>query len=382
MTYITTTSELARFCESLRGADYVTVDTEFMRERTYWPRLCLVQVGGPAGAGAIDPLAEGIELSPLFALLEDPRVTKVFHAARQDIETFFNQTGKIPAPLFDTQIAAMVCGFGESVSYENLASKLAGAKIDKSSRFTDWAHRPLTPKQIAYALDDVIHLRPVYEKLRDRLAKEGRGDWVTEEMASLSDPALYQMDPAEAWKRFKLRHEKPRTVAILKEVAAWRETEAQRIDIPRGRVMRDETLMEIVHHAPQKVEDLARTRGLSQGWAEGRHGADMLDAVRRGLEAPLDKTWMPERRDMPHWIGPTVDLLKVLLKLVADQNDVAPRLIACSDDLDRIAAEEKPDVPAMQGWRYEMFGKLAQKLKKGEISLRIEERKVIVCMHS
>src|SRR5689334_7874255 len=261
MTLIAESGALAAFCQRQRTAEFVAIDTEFMRDKTYWPQLCLVQIAGPEEAAAIDTLAPGLDLEPMLALLADPNLLKVFHAARQDIEIFFHMTGGIPAPLVDTQVAAMVCGFGDAVSYENLAAKLAGARIDKSSRFTDWAHRPLTDRQLQYALSDVTHLRPTYEHLKRRLAKTGRADWVAEEMAVLTDPATYRLEPREAWRRIKFRSDKPRMLAVLREVAAWREEEAQRRDLPRNRVLRDETLCEIAAHTPTDVEHLARCRG-------------------------------------------------------------------------------------------------------------------------
>ncbi|MDR3449375.1 MAG: ribonuclease D, partial [Alphaproteobacteria bacterium] len=286
MSLITTSSQLADFCARQTGADFITVDTEFMRERTFWPKLCLVQVGGPQESVGIDPLAEGIDLTPLFALMDAPKLLKVFHAARQDVEIFYNLTGRVPAPMFDTQVAAMVCGYGEAASYETLATSLAGAKIDKSSRFTDWAYRPLSQKQVDYALGDVIHLREVYRKLRDKLDKSGRVEWVQEEMAVLTNPNTYAINPREAWKRLKLRSEKPRLCALVQELAAWREIEAQRIDVPRNRVLRDEALLEIAYHPPQTAQELSRIRGLSSGFAEGRAGGEILKAVATALARP------------------------------------------------------------------------------------------------
>ncbi|MDX2027054.1 MAG: ribonuclease D [Alphaproteobacteria bacterium] len=379
MSLLTTTEELAAFCASLKGADFVTIDTEFMRERTYWPKLCLVQLGGSAGAVAIDPLAKGIDLKPLFELLDDTSIIKVFHAARQDVEIFFNLTGKIPQPMFDTQVAAMVCGFGDAASYETLADRLAGAKIDKSSRFTDWSHRPLTDKQINYALGDVIHLRQVYTKLRDQIAKANRMSWVQEEMATLTNPATYRIDPQEVWRRFKWRADKPRLCALLRELAAWRETEAQRINVPRNRVLRDEAIAEIAHHPPETSHDLARIRGLSTGFAEGRQGTEVLAAVARAKALPLDQCPAPEKRKvLPPGLGPVIDLLKILLKQVSEENDVASRLIATVDDLESIAADDHASVPALQGWRRELFGNLALALKRGELALRVQGKKIVL----
>ncbi|MFC7334526.1 ribonuclease D [Rhodocista pekingensis] len=377
MMLITTTADLAAFVTRLKGAEYVTVDTEFMREKTYWPQLCLVQVAGPDEAAAIDPLAEGMDLTPLFELLHDPGVLKVFHAARQDVEIFVHLTGAVPAPLFDTQIAAMVCGFGDSVGYETLITKLTSARIDKSSRFTDWSQRPLTERQLSYALSDVTHLRPAYEKLRRRLAKTGREHWLDEENVILADPATYRVDPEEAWRRLKVRTEKPRFLAVLKEVAAWREREAQRKDIPRNRVLRDEAIVEIAAHAPTSVEDLARTRGLGASLAQGRYGTEVLAAIQTALALPPDQLPRPDpRNDMPPGIAPTVELLRVLLKMVCDANDVASKLVATVADLEAIAADDEADVPALKGWRRELFGEPALKLKHGRLALAIEKRKV------
>ncbi|BAI72266.1 ribonuclease D [Azospirillum sp. B510] len=377
MTLITTTDALQAFCQSLAGTEYITVDTEFLREKTYWPQLCLVQVGGPDGAVAIDPLAEGIDLTPLFALMSDPSVLKVFHAARQDVEIFWHLSGQIPHPLFDTQVAAMVCGFGESVGYETLVTKLAGARIDKSSRFTDWSHRPLTERQLTYALSDVIHLRPAYEKLKRRLARSGRSHWLEEEMAILTDPATYRVDPDSSYLRLKVRTNKPRFMAILKELAAWREREAQRRDQPRSRVLRDEALLEIAAHAPTTVDDLARTRGLGRGFAEGRQGADVLAAVRTGLDLPDSALPHVEPREEPTpGLQPIVELLRVLLKMKCDENNVAAKLVASSADLEALAADDDADVPAMQGWRRELFGNDALALKHGKIGLAVIDRRV------
>lgn len=379
MTLLTTTAELETFCQAHADAEFVTVDTEFMRERTYWPKLCLVQLGGHRETVAVDPLAKGIELAPLFELMANPNVLKVFHAARQDVEIFFNLMGKVPTPMFDTQVAAMVCGFGDAASYETLADKLANAKIDKSSRFTDWSNRPLTPKQIDYALGDVSHLRTVYVKLRDRIQVEKRGEWVQEEMEILTSSSTYEINPQEVWRRFKWRADKPRLRALLRELAAWRELEAQRINVPRNRVLRDETLLEIAHHVPKDAHELSRTRGLNSGFAESRQGAEIINAVVRGNALPLDQCPTGEgRRLLPNGIGPVMDLLKVLLKQVSEEHGVATKLIATTDDLEDIAADDNADVPALKGWRGDLFGKLALSLKNGELALSVKNKKVIV----
>ncbi|MEI6559811.1 MAG: ribonuclease D [Rhodospirillaceae bacterium] len=372
MTLITTTAALEAFCLRQAGAEFLTVDTEFLREKTYWPQLCLIQVAGPGEAVAVDPLAEGLDLAPLFALMTDPKVLKVFHAARQDIEIFHHLSGRVPEPLFDTQVAAMVCGFGDSVSYETLVSKLAGVRLDKSSRFTDWSLRPLTERQLAYALSDVIHLRPIYEKLHKRLVKSGRLEWLDRELAVLTDPGTYTVNPETAWQRFKLRSAKPRFRAILRELAAWREREAQNRDLPRGRLVRDEALLEIAAHAPASIDDLARVRGLGRGFAEGRLGGDLLAAVMRGLAVPDHACPQEETaQDAPAGVVPVIDLLRVLLKMKSEDHHVAAKLIASASDLEAIAVDDEANVPALSGWRLDLFGKDALALKHGSLALAI-----------
>jgi len=376
-TYITTTAELARFCASLAQAPFVTVDTEFMRERTYYAKLCLVQVGGPDEAAAIDPLAEGIDLTPLFELMANPKILKVFHAARQDVEIFVNLTERVPTPLFDTQIAAMVCGFGDSISYESLVSTLAHEKVDKSSRFTDWSQRPLTERQIEYALADVTHLRVIYESLAAKLAETKRSDWVQEELAILTSLDTYQTDPQEVWKRLKFHSDKPRRLAVLREIAAWREREAQHANLPRGRVMKDEALFEIASHAPSTVAELARTRGLNHGLAEGRYGTAILEAVEKAKALPNEACpAVEERRSLPNGASAVFDLLKVLLKQVTTEYGVASKLIASTDDLEAIAAQDAPDVKSLQGWRLTLFGETALALKAGKLALAVKGHKV------
>ncbi len=377
---ITDTETLSRFCASLRGADYVTVDTEFIRESTYWPILCLVQLGGPDDARAIDTLAPGIDLAPLFELLIDEDILKVFHASRQDLEIFHHLMGRVPTPLFDTQVAAMVCGFGDSVGYETLIRKLTNTELDKGSRFTDWSARPLSDRQLAYALADVTHLRPAYEKLARKLEKTGRAAWVAEEMAVLENPMTYDPDPRDSYKRIKSRGAKGRTVAVLRELAAWREIEAKRVNVPRNRILRDEALVEIAHHTPKDAAALERTRGLGKRLAEGRSGEAILAAVKRGLTLPKDE-WpvVSERPKLPHGIGPMADLMKVLLKMRAEDAEVASRLIANSDDVDRIAGlGEKANVQALTGWRREAFGNDALRLRRGEIALTVRGKRLVV----
>ncbi|KZD09664.1 ribonuclease D [Oceanibaculum pacificum] len=361
---------LADFCESLAKAEYVTVDTEFMREKTYYPQLCLVQLAGPDAAAAIDPLALGMDLKPLFALMANPAVLKVFHAARQDIEIFYFLGNVIPAPLFDTQVAAMVCGFGDSVGYETLASRLANARIDKSFRFSDWAGRPLSDKQLDYALADVTHLRIVYEKLAQMLEKNGRAHWLTEEMAVLTAASTYDADPMDSWRRLKPRTNSTKFLAVLREIAAWRELEARKRDLPRNRFLRDEALLEIAAREPKNADELGKIRALSKGFAEGAMGKQLLDAVKRGTEVPKeDRPQLPERVELPAGRGPIVELMKVLLKLRCEENGVAQKLVANTGDLEAIAADDKADVPALQGWRREMFGDDALDLKQGRLAL-------------
>jgi ribonuclease D len=377
MTIISDTATLASFCDRLSAEAFVTVDTEFMRDKTYWPILCLVQVGGAEEAAAIDPLAEGIDLKPLLDLMANERVLKVFHAARQDIEIFFNLSGAVPQPLFDTQVAAMVCGFGESVSYETLAGKLAGARIDKSSRFTDWANRPLTERQVEYALADVVHLRPVYEKLRANLERSGRGPWLDEEMETLTDPAIYRLDPNESWRRFKPRSGNRRFLAVLRELAAWREKAAQQRDLPRNRIIRDESILEIAAHAPSSVAELSRSRGLGKGLVEGKFGAEILAAIGRALALPESEyPELPARHEPPPGIGPLVDLLRVLLKYRCEESGVAQKLVANADDLEMIAADDGADVRALSGWRRDLFGREALDLKQGRIALTAAGKRI------
>ncbi len=376
MSLITDTDTLVDFCQQQQGASFLTIDTEFMREKTYWPKLCLVQVAGPDNAAAIDPLAPGITLDPLFALLDDRRIVKVFHAARQDLEIFFHLLGRIPEPLFDTQVAAMVCGFGDQASYEALVTKLTKARLDKGSRFTDWAARPLSNRQLTYALSDVTYLRTVYVKLCDKLEASGRAGWLADEMASLADPASYQIDPMEAYRRVKSRGAKPRVLAILREISAWRERMAKAKDLPRSWILKDDTLMEIAHHAPTTVDELARTRGLSRRQADDSIGAELLDAVARAKALPNDALPPIEvKRELPRGIGPVAELLKVLLKMVCERENVAQKLIASSEDIEQLAAfGEEAGIPALKGWRREVYGEQALKLRRGQLAIAVRGR--------
>lgn len=372
----TTTQALASACERLATHDFVTVDTEFLRETTYYPKLCLIQMASSEEIVLVDPLAEGIDLAPFFALMADEKVVKVFHAARQDLEIIWTQGRIIPTPLFDSQVAAMVCGFGEQVSYESLASSLAGAKIDKSSRFTDWARRPLTEAQLTYAAADVTHLRIVYEKLLARIEKNDRMAWVADEMAILTNPKTYEVEPEEAWMRVKARIRKPVERAILIELAAWREREAQSRDVPRGRILKDDGLAEIAVAQPKSSEDLSRLRAIPNGFERSRAGAEILEAVARGKAR--DPATIPAiESERGGGSGALVQLLKVLLQAVCERNHVAPKLVATADDIDRLASKPDEDMPVLKGWRGEVFGQVALQLIRGEVMLGLEKGRVI-----
>jgi ribonuclease D len=348
-----------------------------MRERTYWPELCVVQLGGAAEVAVVDALAPGLDLAPLGELLADPGVVKVFHAARQDVEIFLQLFGAVPVPLFDTQIAAMVAGFGDQVGYDSLVGALTGGHIDKAHRFSDWSARPLSPAQIAYAAADVTHLRTVYVRLRERLEQEGRQDWVAEELAALADPATYRPDPETMWERLRPRTGNRRMLGVLRAIAAWREREAQRINIPRQRLLRDESLLEIAATAPATAEALARIRGVSRGFAEGATGTGLLAAIAEAQALPEEA--LPERqagREGPRPSPGLVALLKVLLAAKAEAHAVAPRLIASAEEIDRLAVEDEPDIPALHGWRRTVFGADALRLKRGEVALGVDGRRV------
>ena len=376
-TLITTTEALQALCTRLHAEQFVTVDTEFMRERTYWPELCVVQLAGDNEVAVVDAQAEGLDLAPLGALLADEAVEKIFHACRQDIEIFLLLFGAVPARIFDTQIAAMVAGFGDQVGYDSLVSALTGGHIDKAHRFSDWSARPLSPAQIAYAAADVTHLRRVYERLRARLEKENRLDWVAEEMAVLTDPATYRPDPEQMWERLRPRTSNRRMLGVLRAVAAWREREAQRANIPRNRMVKDETLLEIAATAPDTPEALARARGVTRGFAEGRVGASLLAAVAEAKDLPESALpAVPSTRDGPRPSPALVSLLKVLLAAKCEQHNVAPKLVASSEDIDRLASEDAPDLPVLHGWRHEVFGADAQALKQGRIALGVEGKRI------
>jgi ribonuclease D len=373
---ITRTEDLAALCQRLRAEPFVTVDTEFMRERTYWPELCVVQLAGAEEVAVVDALAPGLDLSALGELLADPAVTKVFHAARQDIEIFLIKYGAVPTPIYDTQVAAMVAGFGDQVSYDALSRALANAQIDKAHRFSDWAARPLSASQIAYAAADVTHLRRIYTALQATLAKEGRDSWVAEEMAALHDPATYRQDPDTAWERLRPRTTNRRFLGMLKVLAAWREREAQRINIPRQRLVKDEALLEIAATMPADAASLARARGVSEGFAKGKSGTSLLAAIEAGRALPDDALPEPAReRSGPPTSPALIALLKVLLAAKSEEHEVAPKLLANSEDLDRLAAGDA-GVAALHGWRRTVFGEAALALKGGKLALGVEGKRV------
>ena len=379
MEIITTSEALKIACDRLSGAGYVTVDTEFMRDSTFWPVLCRIQLAGPKDELIIDPLAPDIDLTPFYKLMKNRKVVKVFHAARQDIEIFFHEGDAIPDPLFDTQVAAMVCGFGDSIGYETLVRKLAGGNVDKSSRFTDWSRRPLSDKQLQYALADVTYLRTVYEVLAKRLTQTGRVHWVAEEMAVLQDPETYAMRPENAWKRLKGRFRGTRGLAVLVEIAAWRERQAQERDIPRSRIMKDDALYEIATQLPKSLSDLDALRAVPKGFSNSRSAASLMEAIERGLAMKEDDIPVVEGPEpLPAGIGPLVELLKVLLKQKCEEHDVAQKLVANVADLEIIAAHQEADVPALKGWRREIFGEDALRLKRGELAIGAKGKKIVL----
>ena len=374
---ITDTATLAALCGRLRTEPFVTVDTEFMRERTYYPELCVVQLGGEHENAVIDTMADGLDLQPLAALMRDEAVLKVFHAARQDIEIFLELFGAVPKPLFDTQVAAMVAGFGDQVGYDALVSALTGGQIDKAHRFSDWSARPLSPAQVTYAAADVTHLHTAYQRLRERLERDGRSEWVFEEMEVLTRPETYRADPETMWERLRPRTGNRRMLGVLRAVAAWREREAQRVNIPRQRLLRDESLLEVAATAPATAEALARCRGITRGFAEGRSGVGLLAAIAAAASLPEDALPdAPRGREGPRPSPALVSLLKVLLAAKCEEHDVAPKLVASSDDIDRLSVEDHPDVPALSGWRRRVFGEDALSLKGGKVALGVAGKKV------
>ncbi|MDO9411186.1 MAG: ribonuclease D [Pseudolabrys sp.] len=377
MSLITTTDDLAAICDRMAKHPFVTVDTEFLRETTYYPLLCVAQIASADEAAVIDALAPGIDLKPFFDLMANEKVIKVFHAARQDIEIIWNMAKTIPHPIFDSQVAAMVLGYGDSISYDQLVQRITGDVLDKSNRFTDWTRRPLTDAQTTYALSDVTHLRDVYIRLSADLAKQGRTSWVEAEMGILTSPETYRADPANAWERLKARVRKPKELAVLMEIAAWREREAQTRDVPRSRVLKDDVLGDIATQAPTTIEKLGHLRSLPKGFERSRWGEAIVEAVQRGVERD-PKTLPRFERFRPAQNGAaTVELLKVLLRMTAESHGVAAKVIATVDELDRIAADDDADVPAMKGWRRELFGDKAVALKHGKLALAVDKGRVI-----
>ncbi|WP_373502410.1 ribonuclease D [Aestuariivirga sp.] len=380
MDLITTTESLETLCSQLSNEAFVTVDTEFMRESTYWPDLCLIQVAGETLNGLIDPLAPGLDLKPFFDLMNNADVLKVFHAARQDIEIMVHRAGIVPHPVFDTQIAAMVCGFGDQVGYEAIVRRLAKAQIDKSSRFTDWSRRPLSEKQLVYALADVTHLRVVYESLKTELDRNGREHWLREEMNILTNPATYRTEPEDAWKRIKVRLRSKKQLGVLVQVAAWRELEAREKNVPRSRILKDDAVAEVATQMPQTREALNQLRALPRGMGTSRIGDALLTAVKAGLG--MDPKSLPQpddgRDDQSEATQAAAEVLKLALKVVCEKEGIAPKLVASSSDIEAVAESDDADVHLMKGWRRELFGDLALAIKRGEAVIGFERGRVRV----
>lgn len=377
MDLITTTAELTAYCDRLAEHRVITVDTEFLRETTYYPLLCVVQMASHDEAAVIDALAEGIDLKPFFELMANEKVLKVFHAARQDIEIVWHRAGIVPHPIFDTQVAAMALGYGDSIAYDQLVERVTGHRPDKTHRFTDWSRRPLTEEQMHYALADVTHLRDVFAALDADLKKRGRSDWVSEEMEVLTSPRTYDFHPERAWERLKTRVRKPRELAVLIEVAAWREQEAQSRDVPRGRILKDDAVGDIATHAPTSLEKLASLRSLPKGFDRSKWGADIIAAVQRGLARDQSKLPKIEKPRGNSNGAAIVELLKVLLRMTSERHAVASKVIATVDDLEQIAADDNAAVGALHGWRRELFGEAALALKQGRLALAIEKGRVV-----
>jgi ribonuclease D len=382
MNVITTTADLATACERMSRHTFVTVDTEFLRETTYYPLLCVAQIATPDEAVVIDALAQDLNLAPFFELMADESVLKVFHAARQDIEIVWHQAQLIPRPVFDTQVAAMVLGYGDSISYDQLVHRITGDVIDKSNRFTDWSRRPLSAAQVNYAISDVTHLRQVFVSLSEDLKRRGRSEWVGEEMEVLTSPSTYRSDPEAAWERLKTRVRKPRELSVLMEVAAWREREAQSRDVPRGRVLKDEAIGDIATHAPTSMEKLASLRSLPRGFERSKWGAEIVEAVKRGLAR--DPSELPKIEKPRQGVNgsATVELLKVLLRMVSEQHGVAAKVIATVEDLERIALDDRAQVAALHGWRRDLFGEQAISLKRGRLALAVDKGRVVPVQRS
>ncbi|HWD13688.1 ribonuclease D [Pseudochrobactrum sp. sp1633] len=378
MELITTTQGLEEAVSQLSKSAFVTVDTEFIRETTFWPELCLIQMASPDTTALVDALAPGIDLRPFFELMANKAIVKVFHAARQDIEIVFHLGNLIPEPVFDTQVAAMVCGFGDAISYDQLVARITGVNLDKSSRFTDWRRRPLSDKQLDYALADVTHLRDVYLYLQDRLTKENRGDWVSEEIRILTARETYDVHPDDAWKRLKIRLRKPAELAVMQRVAAWRERAARERNVPRGRVIKDDTIQEIAQQQPRDSEALSRLRTIPKGWERSAYANGLVEAINDALSlSKEDMPRLPKQYNAPEGTGAASDVLKLLLKIITEDHGVAAKVVASSDDIDQIAAKgDAADVPALKGWRRELFGEKALRMIEGKIGIKFENRKI------
>ena len=379
MDLISDNKTLAKACKKLAKNRYITVDTEFLREKTFWPKLCLIQVAAKGFEALIDPLAEDLDLAPFYELLQDPNIIKVMHGCRQDIEIFYKNTNKIPTPLMDTQVMAMVCGFGDAAGYETLVRKIAEAKIDKGPRFTDWSQRPLSDHQLAYAIADVTHLRDIYEKLEAQLEATNRTTWVLEEMNTLTDEDTYTQLPENAWRRLRMNDRRPHVIGVLIKTAEWREQKAQTQNIPRQRILKDDTLREIALQGPKSLEDLEKLRSFPNGLSRSSQISNLMEAIELGRKfKKKDLPDMPNQIDNRPGIGPLIELLKVLLKHKCEHHDVAPKLIANVADLERIASDNEPQVKALKGWRFEVFGQDALRLKAGEIGLTIEDDEIVL----
>ncbi len=380
MRIVDTTAELKALCAELERETYVALDTEFMRDQTYWPKLCLIQAANHNTAAIIDPLAPEIDLAPFHKLLAYKKTMKVFHAARQDVEIFCHQGKVIPEPMFDTQIAAMVCGFGEAASYETLARRIAKVEIDKSARFTDWSRRPLSKRQLEYAIADVTHLCVVYDYLAKELEKTGRASWVEEELATLKNPNTYQLEPEQAWRRLRMRSGNKRFIAVAAALAAWREREAQTRNVPRNRILKDEALLEIAAHPPADAEALGHIRALSHGFGASRLGKDLLEAVKVGQETPPPEGALDHdhRHRGKEPTPAALDLLKTLLRLRCNEYGVAPRLVADADDLERLAAGGDEGIAALHGWRAKVFGNDARALREGKLAIALQRGEAVV----
>lgn len=379
MRVITKTADLETLCQELAAAPFVAVDTEFMRETTYWPKLCLIQAAADGVEAVIDPLADGLDLTPFMTLMANRNVLKVFHAARQDLEIFLKIGGALPHPVFDSQIAAMACGYGDTVAYDALVQQVLKRRLDKSSRFTDWSRRPLSESQLAYALADVTHLRDLYPKLHAKLESEDRLSWLDEEHANLLNPEIYDTTPEKSWNRLKLRKTTADYVLGLQVAAAWRERQAQLRDVPRGRIVKDEALYEIAEQRPKTATDFDRMRAVPRGFGNSRSAQDLIQALDRAFSDPNRPVYKHERLPpLPSGLGPAVELLKVLLRFEAEHHQVAPRLIASASDVEAIAASDTADVPALRGWRRKVFGERALALKRGKLALKLKDGKVFV----